>query len=155
MNGWYWLGLAALLGLTELAVPGVYLAFLAVAAALTGVLALAVPDAPLWTELGCFALGSIAAVAVGRRWYHERPVPTDDPLLNDRLERLIGTVVTVEQALVDGHGRVRVGDGAWPATGPDLAAGTRARIVGYEGGVLAIDDVTPADSVPPPASVGP
>ena len=139
MSGWYWLGLAALLGLTELAVPGVYLAFLAIAAALTGMLALAVVDAPLWTQLGCFALGSVAAVAIGRRLYHERPVPTADPLLNDRVERLIGSIVTVEQAIVQGHGRVRVGDGAWPASGPDLPVGTKARIVGHDGGLLVVE----------------
>lgn len=139
MNGWYWLGLAAVLGLTELAVPGVYLVFLACAAALTGVLALVVADAPLWTQLGCFALSAVAAVAVGRRLYHERPVPTADPLLNDRIERLIGSIVTIEQAIIDGHGRVRVGDGAWPAVGPDLPIDAKAQVVGHEAGALVVE----------------
>lgn len=139
MSGWYWLGFAALLGLTELAVPGVYLMFFAVAAALTGVLSLAAVDAPLWAQLACFALSGVAAVTAGRRLYYDRPVPTSDSLLNDRAERLVGMVVTVEQAIVDGHGRVRVGDGAWPATGPDLPVDARARIVGHDGGTLEVE----------------
>lgn len=141
MSGWYWLGLAALLGLTELVLPGIYLVFFAAAAALTGLLVLVSVDTPLWAQGVCFALSSVAAVALGRRLYHERPVPTDDPLLNDRAERLVGTVVTVEQAIVDGRGRVRVGDGAWPAIGPDLPVDARARVIGHDGGELVVEAV--------------
>jgi inner membrane protein len=45
----------------------------------------------------------------------------------------------VEVAIEHGRGRVRVGDGAWPARGPDLPAGARARVVGIEGGVLVVE----------------
>ena len=139
MSGWAWLALAALLGLTELAAPGLYLVFFAAAAALTGMLALLSPDAPLWAQGTCFALSSVAAVLLGRRLYHERPVATADPLLNDRAERLMGAVVTVEQAISGGRGRVRVGDGAWPAIGPDAASGEAVRVIGYDDGALIVE----------------
>jgi inner membrane protein len=83
-------------------------------------------------------------VLVGRRWYRDYPVATSDPLLNDRAARLVGTVVTVEEAIRDGRGRVRVGDGAWPATGPDAAAGERVRVLAVRGGTISVEPIAPA-----------
>jgi len=141
VSGWYWLAAAALLGLTELAAPGLYLVFFAAAAALTGLLTLVSPDAPMVLQATCFALASIAAVVVGRRLYHARPVPTADPLLNDRAERLIGTAVVVEEPIVGGRGRVRVGDGGWPAVGPDAPAGKMMRVIGHDDGELVVESI--------------
>lgn len=139
-----WLAAAVLLGLAELAVPGVFLIFLAIAAAITAATTLAVPEVSLVAQLGSFAAWSSVAVLIGKRWYVDYPVDSDDTLLNDRMARLIGETVVVEQALVNGAGRVRVGDGVWPATGPDATAGTEMRIVGHRGGVLAVEPATTA-----------
>lgn len=139
--GW-WLLAAAVLAGAELAVPGVFLIFLAIAAAITGVAVLALPDLSLLAELASFAVWSAVAVAIGRRWYVDYPVATADPHLNDRRARLIGQVVTVEQAIVAGEGRVRIGDGAWPARGPDLSAGTEARIVSIDNGVVMVEPLS-------------
>ena len=141
MSGWAWLALAAVLGLTELAAPGLYLAFFAAAAALTGVLALASPDAAPWAQAVCFAGTSVAAVLIGRRLYLERPVATADPLLNERSERLRGVLVTVTEALREGEGRVALGDSVWLARGPDLAVGARARVAAVDGAVLLVEPV--------------
>lgn len=133
-----WLLAALLLGIAELLVPGVFLVFLAIAAAITGVASFALPDLLLAAQLGSFAAWSVVAVLVGRRWYADYPVEGGDALLNDRAAQLVGQPVVVEVALTGGHGRVRVGDGAWPATGPDLAVGARARIVAVRGGVVEV-----------------
>ena len=58
--------------------------------------------------------------------------------------RLVGAVVTVERAIEHGSGRVTLGDGAWPARGPELTAGARARVVAIDGGVLVVE---PLDDV--------
>lgn len=136
-----WLIAAAALGIAELLVPGVFLVFLAIAAAVTGVIAFAIPDVPLTVQLGAFAAWSVVAVAIGRRWYRDYPVAGGDARLNDRAARLIGEIVTVEAAIVQGRGRVRVGDGAWPARGPDTAAGETMRVVAVDGGVVVVEPV--------------
>jgi membrane protein implicated in regulation of membrane protease activity len=138
-----WLVAALLLGGAELLVPGVFLVFLAIGAALTAGLAFAVPDAPLAAQFASFGVWSAAAVLVGRRWYRDFGPESGDAKLNDRAARMIGEVVTVEVAIEYGRGRVRVGDGAWPAEGPDLAAGDRARIVKVKAGVLVVEPLTP------------
>lgn len=141
-----WLIAALLLGLAELAIPGVFLVFLAMAAAVTGGIVLAVPGVPALVQLLAFALWSGVTVLVGRRWYQRYPVDTQDALLNDRAGRLIGRIVTVEAAIIGGNGRVRIGDGAWPARGPDLPAGALARVVVVEDGVVEVI-ATPAPPI--------
>jgi membrane protein implicated in regulation of membrane protease activity len=139
--GTLWLALALVLGLAELLIPGVFLVFLAIAAAITGVATLALPDLPLAAQLATFAIWSGVTVLIGRRWYHDYPVATADPLLNDRAARLVGEIVIVDQAIEAGGGRVRVGDGVWPARGPDSAVGMRLRVVEVDRGVLVVESL--------------
>ncbi len=134
-----WLITAVALGIAELVVPGVFLVFLAIAAAIMGALALLFPDLPLAAQLLGFAGWSAVAVLIGRRWYQDFPVASSDPLLNDRVARLVGEIVTVVEPVSDHGGRVRVGDGEWPARGPDAPAGARVRITGANGATLRVE----------------
>ncbi|MCD2325345.1 NfeD family protein [Sphingomonas sp. IC-56] len=136
-----WLIAGVLLATAELLIPGVYLVFFALAAAITGAIALLFPELSLGGQLAGFAAWSLAVVLIGKRWYRDFPVATSDPLLNDRVARLIGETVTVVQAIEDGQGRVRVGDGEWIAHGPDQPAGARVRITGASGGSLTVEPV--------------
>ena len=139
--GLAWLILAAVLALTELMVPGIFLVFVAAGAALTGLVTLLVPGVPLVGQVALFTIGSSAAVALGRRWYLRNPAPSSDPLLNDRVARLLGQVVTVVEPIHAGRGKVRVGDGEWLAKGPDAPAGAQVRILGSEGTWLLVEPV--------------
>ncbi len=71
------------------------------------------PGLPVLVQALLFALFTAAAVGLGRRWYHQSEVPTEDPQLNDRTSRLIGTTAEVCDAITAGEGRVKIGDGAW------------------------------------------
>lgn len=142
--GLIWLIAALLLGGAELIVPGVFLVFLAFAAAVVGVFLLLFPDLPLWGQFLGFTAWSVIAVLVGRRWYVENPVATSDPQLNDRVARLLGEVVTVTQAIDGGRGRVRVGDSEWIAVGADAPAGARVRVTGVRDTALVVETlITP------------
>lgn len=144
---WWWLTAAIVLAIAELVVPGAFLIWIATAAALTGVAALLI-GVPLAGQFVLFALLSVASVYLGRRIYGEA-VPSGDPMLNDRAARLIGETLVVVEAIEDGRGRVRVGDGAWPARGPDAAAGTRVRVTGADGACLHVEPVL---IIPPDAA---
>lgn len=145
MGGWFdtpgawWIAAAAALALAELAIPGVFLVFLAVAAAITGLLSLLFPDLGLPGQLISFAAWAVVAVLIGKRWYREFPVESADPLLNDRVARLVGETVTVVQAIESGTGRVRVADGEWTVHGPDAPVGTRMRVIGGDRGALKVE----------------
>ncbi len=133
-----WIIAAVVLGIAELLVPGVFLIFLAIAAGVVGIVTLAMPDLPIAAQLGAFGAWSIVSVLIGRRWYADHPVATNDPLLNDRSARIVGEIVVVTEAIVGGRGRVRVGDGEWPASGPDAEVGARMRVVAVKAGIVEL-----------------
>lgn len=141
----WWLIGAGLLGGLELLVPGVFLVFVAAAAAIVGAFLLLFPELPLTAQLIAFAIWTAVAVAIGRRWYHDYPVDTADPLLNDRAARLLGEIVVVSQVIEGGTGRVRVGDGEWLARGDDAPIGARVRVVGVSGASVTVENVRTAE----------
>lgn len=141
---WWWLAGAIVLAIAELVVPGAFLIWIAAAAALTGVAALLL-GVPLAGQFVLFALFSVVSVYLGRRVYGDA-VPSGDPLLNDRAARLVGQTVVVVEAIRDGRGRVKVGDGVWQARGPDAEAGSRVKVTGADGACLKVEPVL---SIPP------
>lgn len=137
-NPWWWLAAAVLLGLGEIVTPGVFLIWIAMAAAITGAIAMLTGlSAPL--QLLIFAGLCLASVWLGRRWYADNPVTSQDPLLNDRTARLVGEVVIVAEAIRQGKGRVRVGDSIWDCAGADADTGAAVRITGARGSVLLVE----------------
>lgn len=142
-----WLVAGLLLASAEMLVPGIFLMWLGFAAIITGVAAYLLPIG-IEVQLTMFAVLAVVSVFAGRRWSGSNDIASDDPLLNDRLARLVGEMVVVDDALADGRGRVRVGDGVWPAEGPDMAAGTLARVTGARGGTLLVEPlvITPAST---------
>lgn len=132
-----WIILGLLLAIGEIVAPGVFLIWIGVAALLTGFVSMAI-GLPLAGQLAAFAVAALVTVYAGRRWIAAYPPRTADPLLNDRLARLVGEQVVVVEAIADGVGRVRVGDGIWNACGPDADIGTRMHVIGHDGGRLVV-----------------
>lgn len=137
---WLWLILAAVLATAELIAPGVFLIWIGAAAVLTGVLTLLLPIPPV-VQFLLFAALSVGAVYLGRRYLRDNPIVSDDPLLNDRGNRLIGSIVTAVEPVDALSGRVKVGDGVWSARGAEAAVGDRLRVTGTDGAVLVVERV--------------
>ena len=135
---YWWLIAGALLGILELLAPGFFLVWMGAAAVATGIVTALVP-LPLAYQLGLFAIFAFAAVFAGRLYYSSRHVPSSDPNLNARAARLIGQTVTVDSAIENGKGRVRVGDGVWNARGPDAPAGASVVITAADGTCLTVE----------------
>jgi membrane protein implicated in regulation of membrane protease activity len=135
---WIWLALGLMLAVAEIAIPGVFLIWLAGAALIVGVLAWLLPLS-LAGQIVIFAALAIVAVFAGRRYLADHPVEAADPLMNDRGGRAVGDVVLVTGAISAGTGRVKLGDSEWLAKGPDAEPGTRMRVIGHEGVVLVVE----------------
>ena len=144
--GGAWIIAALALGIAELVIPGVFLIFLAIAAAITGIAAFVLSDLSLTAQIASFTAWSAVTVLIGKRWYRDYPVETTDALLNDRGGRLVGQVVTISEAITDGHGRAHVGDGEWPACGPDMPAGAHMRVAAVRDGQLMVEPITLPDT---------
>ncbi len=135
---WLWLIAATALGIAELVIPGVYLIWIGAAALVTGIATLLLP-LPLVAQFGLFALTAFAAILAGRRYLLNNPIISDDPKLNDRGARLIGSIVIAVEPVDGAHGRVKVGDGVWSARGADADIGDRCRVTGIDGGILLVE----------------
>ena len=133
----YWLIGAAILAAAELLIPGVFLIWVAAAAAITGLITL-FGGIPVALQLIIFAAIALMTTLAGRKIYADRPVPSADPLLNNRVERLVGETVELTRPIVNGRGRARVGDSEWNVRGPDAPEGTIMRVIGIDEGALAV-----------------
>lgn len=146
---WKWLSLALILAIAELLVPGVFLIWVAAAAAIVGAVAF-LTDINMAAQLLLFALAAITMTYGARRWYTANPVASEDPLLNDRAARLIGQTALVVEPVSAHAGRAKIGDSVWPARGADLAVGTHARIKAVSNGVVQLEAIaTPLPLGPP------
>ncbi len=136
---WGWLVAGLILAAAELIVPGVFLIWFALAAILTGLVAL-IFDPPIAIDLAIFAVASVASIYIGRNLYGRTEHPTD-PLLNNRGARMVGMRVTICEPITAGTGRATDGDSFWSARGPDMAAGTIATVAAVEGNTLVVEPV--------------
>ena len=124
-----WAVLALLLIAAETLAPGVFMLWLGLAAAVVFTLLLVVPGIPpIWQAIA-FVLLAFVSIMVYVKFFRDKERPSDQPLLNRRGEQLIGQVFTLEQAIVDGRGRMKIGDAFWTAEGEDLPQGARVRVV--------------------------
>jgi membrane protein implicated in regulation of membrane protease activity len=137
-NGaWSWVVAGLVLLALELVAPGGVLIWLGAAALVTGGMALLVN---VYWPLQFVVFGVLALAAIWL-WLRTRKQeqPTDRPFLNRRAERIIGHEAVLDEPIRDGEGRVAIGDTTWRVTGPDLAAGSRIRVVDAEGPVLKVE----------------
>ena len=144
---WHWFAFGGVLGVLEILVPGFVLIWLGLAAILVGLILLLWQDMPFTYQLLAYAGFSVFSVFVWFYWLKTKPVESDKPSLNRRAEQLIGRQAPVVAPIVNGRGRIKLGDGTWAVTGPDLPAGHMVEITGTDGALL---QVRPADGSPSP-----
>ena len=139
LDFWSWWILALLLFVLELAAPGIVFLWMALAAAVTGIIVWVAPDLSWQMAFVIFALLSVVSVIIGRKVWRPSKVETEDPTLNKRADQYIGKTFTLDTALENGRGRLHVGDSSWLARGPDLPAGTKVRVTAVDGSVLEVE----------------
>jgi inner membrane protein len=136
---WFWFIAAGLLLIGELLAPGIFLLWLGVAAALTGVVHLLFGWS-LQAETITFAILSLASVAASWRFVmNQRNKPSDQPNLNNRHANYIGRTVKLENAIDHGLGKVRIDDTIWEVEGPDLAKGTSVKVTAVRNMNLVVE----------------
>ncbi len=140
---WAWIIAAGVLGLGELHAPGSYLVWIAVGAVLTGI-ADAALGLSLEGQIAVFAAVSALSGVAGYFVYRGLSRPRRGELrLNERNLAMVGARGVVCDAFVNGHGKVRLGDGVWLASGPDLAEGTAVVVSAVRGTRLFVDAAKP------------
>jgi membrane protein implicated in regulation of membrane protease activity len=135
---WHWWTAGAVMLIAEVFAPGVIFLWLAIGAFVAGTLLLVFPDMPWSLELLAFAIASALSLFLGRPILKRYTKEPEDGTLNERGRSLEGTVATLVEPIVNGTGRVRLGDTSWSVAGPDLPAGARVVVVGVDGARLRV-----------------
>ncbi len=136
-----WAAMAMLLFAAEALAPGAFMLWLGFAAAAVFLVVWIIPvEIPILVQAAAFVVLSFVSIQVYRTWFRGRDKDdSDQPALNRRTVALVGRVVPLERAIVDGRGRVQIADAYWDVTGPDLPAGTPVRISGGDAMTLQVE----------------
>lgn len=134
-----WATIALLLFAAEAVFPGAFMLWLGLAATAVFVVVMVVPGLPLWVQVTAFVVLSFVSIQIYRKWFRGRERQSDRPTLNRKADQLIGQVVPLHCAIVQGRGRVQIADAYWDVLGPDLPAGASVRVVGAEGMSLRVE----------------
>ena len=128
---WAWFVIGLVLLALELVVPGGWFLWLGAGGIVTGLLAF-IPGVTWPWQVTIFGWTMISRTRKPR---------SDRPLLNQRAETYVGHEGQIDEPIVNGYGRIKLGDTWWRIAGPDLAAGRRVRVVGAEGALLRVEAV--------------
>lgn len=137
LGAWSWWILGLVLLSVEVFLPGFFFLWFGIAALVIGTSALVVTW-PWQLQIVGFAILSVVAALIGRRFGGAADKPSADPHLNLRGERLVGRSFILEEPIVEGAGRVRIDDTIWQVRGPDAPAGSRVVIVAGDGPLLRV-----------------
>ena len=136
---WFWWIVAGLLLFAELLLPGFFMLWLAVAAALTALL-------DLVFQLGwvseCFTFAGLSLLTVLASWRFvvgSRYARSDQPHLNRKQNAFLGKTYTLIQPIINGSGKIRVEDALWDVDGPDMPQGARVKVTAVAGLRLVVE----------------
>ncbi len=139
LGGWAWLIFGVILLGLELLLPGFFLIWFGVAAAIVGVTVLAFDIAFAWQLLIFGGLSVVVLLGAGRFWGRE---DNDAGIFTDRARQLIGQQYLLHHPIENGRGVLLVGDSQWSVRGPDCPRGVTVRIVGAKGTYLLVEPAT-------------
>jgi inner membrane protein len=137
LEWWHWMVLAVLLAAAEAFLPGAVAIWFAAAAAVIGLLMLAL-DIPWQLQLIGFAVLGVVAMLMYRSYARKHPENVEQPNLNQRGQQYVGSELVLIEPIEQGSGKAKIGDGVWKVSGPELPAGARVRVTGVNGTILTV-----------------
>jgi len=140
---WFWLTLGGLLLAAEMLGTSGYLLWSGLAAVAVALIEWLFPIS--WTSQGIvFAVMTLLSAFFWHHWMRYRESSQVANTLNQRGNQLMGMQLTLDNALKNGLGHVRIGDSSWRVQADsDLPAGTPVIVTGVVGITLMIQPRLP------------
>lgn len=138
---WHWWVLAIILIIAEIFSMSLFALFIAIAAAIVGVVALIFPESSWTLEFILFSVLSLVSI-VGWHYYRKAnpPDPTDQPSLNKRGTQYVGRTFTLDSPTENGVGKLNVDDSTWKITSEkDFKKGDKVKVTALDGVVLKVE----------------
>lgn len=134
----HWFSLGFLLLLLELVTGGGFLLWMGLAALVIGIVTVVFPLLSLPIQLIGFALAALAASVIWWCYWVKNFAQSDQPRLNRRSEQYVGRILTLKTDIINGRGKVKIGDTLWRVQGDDMPAGTKVKVISAEGVLLHV-----------------
>ena len=137
---WHWFIAAIVLITLEMVVlPAVFFLWMGIAAGVVGLLLMLIPDMPFMAQIIIFAVIAVVSLVIHKRYLKNNPPSTDEPTLNRRGEQYVGRTFTLDEAIVNGVGKIKVDDSIWKVMGEDMNEGGKVKVVGVDGTVFKVE----------------
>jgi inner membrane protein len=136
---WFWWIVAGVLLLAEMAMPGFFMLWLAVAAALTALADIIFHFSWMGEVLSFAGFSLLTILASWRFVMGNRHTKSDSPHLNQKHNAFVGKTYALSTAIKHGSGKIKVEDALWDVDGEDAEAGARVKVVGVEGLRLRVE----------------
>jgi membrane protein implicated in regulation of membrane protease activity len=131
ITAWQWMSLGVALLSFELMFPGVFMLWFGLSALITSGLVYLL-NLPNTFAIVIFL---IAGLVLSYLFYKKQHSPA---LVNDASNKMVGKVIVLDEPIVNGRGRAKIGDSHWTVTGQDLPIGTKVTIVEVQGNTLSV-----------------
>lgn len=142
LQAWHWLCFGILILLGELLGAGGFLLGIGASALAVSLLKFTMPALVWYWQFLIFALLSIVLTVIYWKRFKHFNEKTEQPLLNSRVQNLLGRQVPLIKAIENGQGKVQIEDALWSVSyTQNLPAGTIVKIIGAEGMVLLVEPI--------------
>ena len=134
ISAWHWASLGIILLIMEMLGTAGFLIGSAIAAFLMAAIISIAPDLDWKWQLAIFSSTAIIFSIVYLKRFANFNEKSDQPNLNNRAAQHIGKRYTLNEAIVNGQGRIQVGDTFWKVTcDQDLEASTQVEVTDING----------------------
>lgn len=137
---WHWGVAGLILMVLEIFAPGAIFLWFGIAALVVSVLKAIIPSMGWELQFIIFSVLSVVSIISWRLFFKKNP-PEEDPdsqTLNRRGSEYLGRKVELSTAIVDGVGKVKLGDTMWRVEGPDAPKGSQVEVVDSRGSSLVV-----------------
>ncbi len=134
MVAWQWMSLGVGFLAFELMFPGIFMLWFGISGLLTAglVYLLGFSGAP---AIIIFLVLGLVVSFFGYKFQNKEP----KFLVNNMKKAMINKTITLQEPITNGQARVKIGDGHWTVTGPDLPIGSKVKVVEVSGNSLVVE----------------
>jgi inner membrane protein len=142
LQAWHWLCFGILILLGELLGAGGFLLGIGASALVVSLLQFMFPGIVWYWQFVIFAAMSVLLTLIYWKRFRKFNEKTEQPLLNSRIQNLLGRQAALIKAIENGQGKVQIEDALWTVSyKQNLPTGTIVKIIGAEGMVLSVEPV--------------
>ncbi len=139
---WHWWIAGLVFLVFEMLVTAYFFLWLAAGATIVGALLWAIPDMGWQIQFTIWAAISLVSLGGWKIYRRKNPaVEKDDGLsLNQRGNQYVGRSFTLEEAIVNGSGKIEVDDSTWKVeAAEDIKKGTKVKVTSADGTILKVE----------------